>query len=131
MNKTIVYETPQMVSVRKYEIDICKLKNLLKTKKKESGLSSKQIANILHIPITKVEHYFRSDNSFAIPDKDLWDDLKTLLRINTDEFDKPIKVFIEKENIYESANRCYFEDGIAPTLTNNCGDDNYIVRDNS
>ncbi len=100
----------------------------LKTKKKESGLSSRQIANILHIPITKVEHYFRSDNSFAIPDKELWDHLKEILGIKTDEFDKSIKTFIEKENKYDSANRCYFEDGIAPTLMNNCGDDNYIVR---
>jgi site-specific DNA-cytosine methylase len=37
-----------------------------------------------------VEHWFRTDDCFSIPDKDIWTALKSLLKINTDEFDEAI-----------------------------------------
>ena len=37
-----------------------------------------------------VEHWFRSDSYFAIPDADIWFDLKKLLGIETTEFDQCI-----------------------------------------
>lgn len=118
-----------MVKVRKYKVNVESLKKLLKEKKKESNLTTKQIAQKLGISLTQVEHYFRGDGSFAIPDAEIWNDLKELLKIETEKFDASIMEFIEKENVFESANRCYFEDGIAPTLTNDCGTDNYIVSE--
>ena len=32
-----------------------------------------------------------------------------------------------REGVYEKSNRCYYEDGIAPTLTCMCGDEKIIV----
>jgi hypothetical protein len=48
------------------------------------------------VPQTKVEHWFRLDDSFAIPDEDIQFKLKELLEINTSEFDKSITEFEEK-----------------------------------
>ena len=57
----------------------------------------------------------------------MWDKLKEILNIKTNEFDAGIKTFIEKENVFESSNRLYYEIGIAPTLTMGCGRENIIV----
>lgn len=112
--KIIMFEIPQMVKVRKYPVDIESLKILLK---KHKTLSNKEIAEKLHQPITLVEHWFRKDSSFSIPNADVWLDLKKLLGIKTTDFDKSIMTFEEREGVYEKSNRCYHENGLAPTLT--------------
>lgn len=104
----------QKVKVRKYEIDVSNLKKILKKHKK---YSNKEISLKLNIPITTVEHWFRNDNSFSIPDANIWYELKELLNIQTNEFDESITTFIEKDNLYEKNNRFYFDNGVAPTLT--------------
>lgn len=113
----------QQVSVRKYPVDIEKLKKVLRANK---TLTNNQIAERLNIPVTKVEHWFRNDNSFAIPDKDIWYSLKDLLKIETDEFDESITTFETKNNIFEKSNRCYFDSGLAPTITSSGADEKII-----
>ncbi len=124
-NRCFVVNVPQIVSVRKYEVDTNSLKTLLKDSKKLQKLSCKQIAKILDKPITLVEHWFRTDSCFAIPDEDIWMDLKKLLNINTDIFDKSIMTFEEKYGSYEKSERCYLSRGISPTLT--CDGDIKII----
>ena len=53
----------------------------------------------------------------AIPNEEKWFELKKLLNIKTNEFDKQITEFEIKENEFESSNRAYHEDGICPTIT--------------
>ena len=80
-------------------------------------ISNKEIAESLDVPITMVEHWFRTDASFSIPSAEIWFKLKNLLNITTDEFDLPITEFIEKDNVFDTANRIYDSKGVSPTLT--------------
>ena len=102
------------VMVRKYPVDTEKLKATLKAHK---CYSNKEIAEKLNKPLTLIEHWFRQDEYFAIPDADMWLELKTLLNITTDEFDKSIMTFETKDGVYDKSNRCYRAEGISPTLT--------------
>ena len=112
--KILMVEIPQLVKVRKYQVDIEKLKQCLK---KHKTLSNKAIAEKLQKPITLVEHWFRKDSNFSIPSADVWLDLKKLLGITTTEFDKSIMIFETREGVYEKSKRCYCSEGLAPTLT--------------
>lgn len=125
--KIMKYDIPQTVKVRKYEVDTNKLVDVLRTAKCNVVLTNKDIADKLGIPITKVEHWFRKDDSFAIPDAEIWYQLKGLLNIETDEFDESIMTFEEREGVYEKSNRCYHEDGISPTLTSVSADEKIIT----
>ena len=107
----------QDVKVRKYQIDIEGLKQLLKKSKKQSNLSITDISNSLNVNRTTVEHWFRNDNCFSIPDEDIWYKLKELLQISTNEFDAGIMEFEYKLNEFDMSNRVYRTEGIAPTLT--------------
>ena len=112
-------DVPQIVKVRKYSVDTEKLGAMLRTHK---ALTNKQIAEKLNVPITNVEHWFRRDEYFSIPDAEIWFQLKELLGIKTDEFDASITEFEEREGVFEQGNRVYHEDGISPTVmaeTNN------------
>ena len=117
---------PEIVSVRKYEVNILSLQDCLKQHKK---LNNKEIADALNVPKTMVEHWFRTDTYFSIPDKDIWLKLKKLLKISTNEFDKSILIFEEKESVFEKTNRVYDENGIAPTLTSTSADERILVRE--
>lgn len=121
----ITYEIPQTVMVRKFSVDCNLLCETLRRYKKESEMSNKQISDKLCIPITKVEHWFRQDDCFAIPDEEIWMRLKELLGIQTDEFDESIMTFEEKENVFEKGNRIYDSMGICPTIT--CADATTIL----
>lgn len=88
--KCNVINIPQEVKVRKYEIDILRLQQLLRSHK---NISNKEISEKLNIKRTKVDHWFRTDNCFSIPDENIWLELKELLNIETDEFDKSIMEF--------------------------------------
>jgi hypothetical protein len=105
------------VMVRKYDVDCKLLCECLRDHKDTSNFSNNDIADALNIPLTKVEHWFRRDDSFAIPDPDVWPKLKDLLGVTTDEFDESIMTFEIKDGVYDKSNRCYHVDGIAPTLT--------------
>ena len=106
-NGIITYNIHKTVKVRKHEVDMDGLKTLLKDSLKSSGLSKKDIAEKLNVPQTQVDHYFRQDKYFSIPDAEIWLTLKEMLGIITDEFDEQIMEFEEKECNFDSANRIY------------------------
>lgn len=109
----ICHVIPQEVSVRKYSCDLDELKKLLRNNKNKTN---KEIAEALGKPITMVEHWFRSDKSFSVPDADVWFDLKALLGITTTEFDDYVTVFETKEGTFDKNNRCYDTNGKMSTL---------------
>lgn len=121
---TGVREKPQQVGkliekvkVRKHEVDIPNLQHLLRVFKTYSGKTNKTIAKETDMPLTKVEHWFRTDSSFAIPSDDIWYKLKEVLGITTDAFDKQIMEFEIKDGVYETKQRVYSDEGKSPTLT--------------
>ena len=116
-NKLIKIIIPQQVKVRKYEVDKNNLVLLLREAKNKEKLTNKQIAKKLKQPLTLVEHWFRQDNSFSIPDADIWYELKNILNIKTDKFDKCITEFEIREGVYDKSNRVYDVNGLCPTLT--------------
>jgi len=105
------------VKVRKHEVNISGLQHLLREMKKESGKTNKQIAEETNMPVTKVEHWFRTDSSFAIPGDDIWHKLKEVLGIKTDVFDREIMEFVYRDGVYETKQRVYSDQGKSPTLT--------------
>ena len=115
--KIITEYIQQEVKVRKYEVDIEELKKTLKEAKEKAGITIKEIADTLEVNKTTVEHWFRNDNCFSIPDENIWHNLKELLNITTDKFDKALTEFEIKDNEYDMSNRVYHENGISPTLT--------------
>jgi site-specific DNA-cytosine methylase len=115
--KIITHNIVQKVKVRKYPVNTEKLVEVLRDAKSNLSLSNREIAIQLNLPITTIEHYFRTDDSFAIPEPEVWSDLKELLQITTDEFDTCITEFEERDGVYEKSNRVYDEKGLAPTLT--------------
>ena len=117
---------PQMVEVRKYPVDCKLLCECLRDYKFKSNFSNKNIAEALGVPLTKVEHWFRQDDCFAIPDPDVWMDLKELLGIETDEFDEPIMTFEKKVGSYEKSERHYLAYVISPTITSTSASEKII-----
>ena len=107
---------PQKVKVRKYEVDIPKLQQTLRDHKDMTILTHKNLADLLKVPVTKVEHWFRTDSSFAIPSEDIWFRLKDLLVIKTDEFDKSIVCFEVRDGKFDMADRVYSQNGKSPTV---------------
>ena len=128
-NKVIKIELKQKVKVRKYPVPIKELQTVLKQAKQLQKLTNVQIATALNISTTKVEHWFRTDSCFAIPDSNVWSDLKRLLKINTDKFDQSIMTFEYREGVYEKSERHYSIEGIALTLTCDCGNTKIIIFD--
>ena len=114
------------VAVRKHYVDCKKLCDLLRNHKASSNLSKKEISERLNRPLTLVEHWFRTDNGFAIPDPDVWYDLKKLLGIETTEFDQCITEFEFKASNYDMRNRIYTGDP-SPTLTCACGNNMHLL----
>ena len=105
----------QKVWVRKHEVDIEGLQDLLRSHKNKTN---KEIAEALNQPITKVEHWFRKDRAgFSIPEAELWNDLKTLLGISSKEYDAQVTEFVEQDGKYDQAERVYNTQALAPTLT--------------
>lgn len=80
-------------------------------------LTNKDISDALDTPKTKVEHWFRTDKSFAIPSSEIWLELKELLEIETNQFDDSIMEFETKEGVFESAKRIYDSKASYPTIT--------------
>ena len=105
------------VKVRKHEVDILLLQQALRAYKKNSKKTNKQIADETNMPITKVEHWFRTDSSFAIPSDDIWFKLKEVLGFTSSVFDKQIMEFEYRDGVFESTQRVYSDQGKSPTLT--------------
>ena len=108
----------EIVKVRKHEVDIKNLQTHLRYhKRKHKNLTISQIAFYCEVPKTQAEHWFRTDNSFSIPDPKAWDLLKSCLGIITSQFDKSITEFEYREGVFEQSSRVYHVEGKAPTLT--------------
>jgi len=125
IRKIIKYDIPEIVSFRKYELDIPKFQYTLKEYRCKTN---KEVAEALQVPKTMVEHWFRTDNYFSIPDRNIWFKLKELLKIETNEFDQAIIEFEERESVFDKTNRVYDEDGIAPTITSTSADERIITN---
>jgi|GEM_PF-4681638 len=114
---------PEIVKVRKYEVNIAALQDCLKNHKKPI----KEIQQKLGISKTTIEHWFRKDTYFSIPDAEIWFELKNILGIETDEFDKSITEFEEREGVFDKSNRVYDENGLSPTLTSTSASEEKIL----
>lgn len=125
--KIATLKIPQIVKVRKYPVDTEKLIDVLRTAKSRQNLTNNKIASELCVPVTTVEHWFRNDSSFAIPEAEIWKALKELLRIDTTEFDMSITTFEERAGVYEKSNRYYLTEGISPTITSSSADEKIII----
>lgn len=119
----IIHDIPEIVKVRKHKVDIIKLQECLKSHKNKS---IKLISEELKISKTTVEHWFRTDKYFSIPESEIWLKLKECLCINTNEFDSQIMQFEEREGVFEKSNRVYDELGIAPTMTATSADERIL-----
>lgn len=127
MKRLMVINIPQLVKKRIYKVDVEKLQQTLRISRKSKGLTYNTIAEKLNLPKTKVEHWFRTDAYFDIPDPDIWFDLSKLLNINDSELTKQITTFKYQEGLFEKSERHYFEDGLAPTILAGIND-KIIVR---
>ena len=107
----------EIVKVRKHEVDVEGLQKVLKEFKDNKNYTMQQIADMTGVNKTTVDHWFRTDNSFAIPTEDIWEDLKKVLGIETTKFDASITEFEYREGNYEMSKRVYSSDGVSPTIT--------------
>ena len=107
----------EIVKVRKHEVDVEGLQKVLKESKDNKNYTMQQIADMTGVNKTTVDHWFRTDNSFAIPTEDIWEDLKKVLGIETTKFDASITEFEYREGNYEMSKRVYSSDGVSPTIT--------------
>jgi hypothetical protein len=112
----ICHTIPQEVRVRKYTCDLEEFQSLLRESKKASKLTNSQIAELLGRPNTEVDHWFRTDKCFSVPDENIWFDLKALLNIESTEFDDFVTVFEERDGVFDKSNRCYDVNGKMSTL---------------
>lgn len=90
-------------------------------KKEKGNKTIQEIADYLNIPKTQVEHYFRTDNSRAIPSPEIWIKLKKYLMFNN-KFDKEVLDIYEKEIEFESSRRVYSDSGCSPTISSTNAD---------
>lgn len=126
-NKVIKICIPQEVRIRKYKIDNTELSIFLRQEKQKSKLSNKQIAKLLNKPITLVEHWFRKDKSFSIPDEKSWFELKKVFNCSSTKYDELVTTFTYKQGDFEQNERHYFDIGLSPTLTTSCDEYKIIV----
>lgn len=124
INEVIYYDIPEIVKVRKHIIDISEFQNFIKQHKK---MSNKQLAKLLNVPVTEVEHWFRKDKFFAIPSDKIWTQLKNALGINSNIYDAFVMEFEERQGIHEQSNRVYDINGISPTITSTNADIRIII----
>ena len=74
-----------------YELDKTKLREMLRDYKEKSGLSLTEIARELKLSRSIVANWFcTSDSRFNVPHADKWYQLKDLLNIEIDDFDKAV-----------------------------------------
>ena len=109
----------EQVKIRKHEVDIVGLQQCILSHYAKCGMSKKEIAEVLDDKYSTVEHYFRNLGSeyFAIPSDEHWPQLKEILNIKTDKYDKSIMEFEYRDGVFESTQRVYSEEGKSPTLT--------------
>lgn len=113
-NKILMSKSDFKVKVRKNYIDKKELALFLRSYKTKT---ISEISNFCNAPKTMVEHWFRMDSSFSIPDAEYWFKLKEFLKIEDCKYDKAVTEFELKNNSFDMAKRIYHIDGKHPTLT--------------
>ena len=113
-NKILMSKSDFKVKVRKNYIDKKELALFLRSYKTKT---INEISVFCNAPKTMVEHWFRTDNSFSIPDAEYWFKLKEFLKIQDCKYDKAVTEFELKNNSFDMAKRIYHIDGKHPTLT--------------
>lgn len=113
-NKILMSKSDFKVKVRKNYIDKKELALFLRSYKTKT---INEISIFCNAPKTMVEHWFRTDNSFSIPDAEYWFKLKECLKIEDCKYDKAVTEFELKNNSFDMAKRIYHIDGKHPTLT--------------
>lgn len=91
--------------IRKYEIDKIALNKLLREAKEKKGIEYKEIAEFLGVTIHQVFAWFTPQQSkIYFPDifSEKWYELKFLLEIETDKFDKQILTYIDPKPLNDS-----------------------------
>lgn len=108
MHRRPYYEKKDKKNRKKrcYPVDKTKLRIILRENKGNYSLND--IAHSLHVSKSIVDHWFSSNNQkFTIPHANKWYELKKLLNIKTDEFDKAITTFKEvPENVHKDTLIC-------------------------
>ena len=114
----------EQVKVRKHEVDIPKLQTCILDHYAKCGKNKKEIAKELNDKYSTVEHYFRKlgSNFFFIPSEEHWPQLKKILGIETNKFDKQIMEFEFREGVFETKQRVYSDECKSPTLTHGRAD---------
>lgn len=120
----IYYDIPEIVRIRKYECDKIQFQKFMKAHKK---ITNKKIAELLDIPITEVEHWFRTDKYFNFPNENIWGKLKKVLNIESNIYDSFIMEWVEVEGTHEQSNRVYDCNGISPTITSTSADIRILI----
>ena len=95
----------QRKKVRKYELDKAAINKMLRVAKEEKGLTYKEIANFLNISRhsvvawfdTRIDHVYYSE---IFSEK--WYELKFLLEIDTEEYDKQILTYVDPEPLNDT-----------------------------
>tara|TARA_R100000656_G_scaffold24078_1_gene21283 strand:+ start:93 stop:479 length:387 start_codon:yes stop_codon:yes gene_type:complete len=120
----IYYDIPEIVNIRKYNVNVIELQKCLLKALKNSNKTKKQVAKELNEEFTTIEHYFRHEGSeyFSIPEPTIWIKLKEILNIKTNKFDISILTFEKKLSEFDLTNRVYDVNGIAPTITSTNAD---------
>lgn len=78
-----------------------------------AGYTSRELSEILGVPRTEVEHWFRLDRYGNLPRPEIWPIIRDLLGIEGwDEVGTVIWTDCE----YEMAGRAYLPDGVCPTI---------------
>jgi DNA-cytosine methyltransferase len=113
-NKILMSKSDFKVKVRKNYIDKKELALFLRSYKTKT---INEISIFCNVPKTMVEYWFRTDNSFSIPDAEYWFKLKEFLEIEDCKYDKAVTEFELKNNSFDMAKRIYHIDGKHPTLT--------------
>jgi DNA-cytosine methyltransferase len=112
--KILMSKSDFKVKIRKNYIDKKELALFLRSYKNKT---INEISIFCNAPKTMVEHWFRTDNSFSVPDAEYWFKLKEFLKIEDCKYDKAVTEFEIKNNSFDMAKRIYHIDGKHPTLT--------------
>ena len=84
--------------VRKYKLDKLGINKLIREAKEKKGITYQEIAEFLGLSKTKISEWFRLDPEkvhFTDVFSEKWYELKFILEIDTDEFDKQILTYVE------------------------------------
>jgi len=115
-NRIIMTKENFKIKVRKNYIDKKEMAEYLRKQKIKNCITIKELSKKIKISKTKIEHWFRLDNSFSIPDPNNYFKLKEILKLD-DRYDKAVTEFEKKNNKYDMAKRIYHIKGKHPTLT--------------